>query len=338
MQTYTTVNHELMDWISPEEYDHVMRKLRSFFEKEGLTEAYAQNRLSILAACEDPTSVATHVWDSAQHPLPQTNQMWLEKFMLENPTSNGYYTSSTSFRDELSPIPGRHAARFSLQEIEIPGDFNTLLSLECRLLEWLGYGDASSFPIVEYRDACEKYGVDVIEHEQEKQLYEDYGSAVLLVRFPETEAFWNMRKDPDNEGYSLKCDVILSGQETIGSAERETDCSVMLSSFNTVSDGKYRNKLYHSFGAARTNKELDEYFNHEFFPRAGGGIGLNRLIRSLKMEGLWDSLHDSTVVESTEVETPDCSTTTSCDSCTTTVEVVAEGSLLTDSFEEITEE
>ena len=48
----------------------------------------------------------------------------------------------------------------------------------------------------------------------------------------------------NDEGTSNKVDVILSGHETIGSAERETDKEKMRECFNTIMDGAYKNKLY----------------------------------------------------------------------------------------------
>ena len=32
--------------------------------------------------------------------------------------------------------------------------------------------------------------------------------------------------------------------------------------------------------------EMKEYFEFDFFKRSGGGIGMTRLIRSMKLEGL----------------------------------------------------
>ena len=83
-----------------------------------------------------------------------------------------------------------------------------------------------------------------------------------------------------------KIDVILSGYETIGSAERESNPEVMRNNFNTIMDGKYRDKLYELFGKERTDAELNEYLNFKFFKRFGGGIGVTRLIRSMKLESL----------------------------------------------------
>jgi hypothetical protein len=47
----------------------------------------------------------------------------------------------------------------------------------------------------------------------------------------------------------------MSGEETIGSAERETDKDIMRNSFNTIMDGKYKEKLYELFGKERTDTE-----------------------------------------------------------------------------------
>ena len=47
-----------------------------------------------------------------------------------------------------------------------------------------------------------------------------------------------------------------------------------------------KEKLLSLFGKERTMKEIRDYLNLEFFPRSGGGIGMTRLIRSMKMEGL----------------------------------------------------
>ena len=43
---------------------------------------------------------------------------------------------------------------------------------------------------------------------------------------------------------------------------------------------------YELFTSKRTDDELQEYFNFDFFTRCGGGIGMTRLIRSMEKEGL----------------------------------------------------
>lgn len=55
-------------------------KLRSFFLHKGFLEVEAQPRRSILAACEDPTTVATYNYEGQVWPLPQTAQVRFRSF------------------------------------------------------------------------------------------------------------------------------------------------------------------------------------------------------------------------------------------------------------------
>ena len=87
---------------------------------------------------------------------------------------------------------------------------------------------------------------------------------------------------------SKKIDVILSGQETIGSAERSCDADQMRTCFKTISNGGYAKLLYNKFGKERVDEELEDFLSYDFFPRSGGGIGISRLIRSMKLEKLID--------------------------------------------------
>jgi len=82
-------------------------------------------------------------------------------------------------------------------------------------------------------------------------------------------------------GTSKKIDVILGGQETIGSAERSTDKEQMRETFHTISDGQYADLLYKLFGKERVEKELEEFLSFDFFPRSGGGIGVQRLMQAI---------------------------------------------------------
>ena len=94
-----------------------------------------------------------------------------------------------------------------------------------------------------------------------------------------------MKREEDGKT-AKKVDVILSGQETIGSAERETDKEEMLNRFKTIMEGSYKDKLYELFGEERTMAEMDDYLRFHFMERGGGGIGVTRLIRSMKLEKL----------------------------------------------------
>ncbi len=67
--------------------------LRSFFLEKGFLEVHTQNRLSILAACEDPFNVATYNYAGHVWPLPQTGQMWLEHELLSSPQQRAFFVS-----------------------------------------------------------------------------------------------------------------------------------------------------------------------------------------------------------------------------------------------------
>ena len=85
---------------------------------------------------------------------------------------------------------------------------------------------------------------------------------------------------------AMKCDVIMGGMETIGSAERSSDTEKMKEMFHTISDGMYADLLFKLFGKERVEKELDEFLSFDFFPRFGGGIGITRLISALDKCGV----------------------------------------------------
>lgn len=274
-------------YIDPVAYHSVVSKLRSFFESKGFIEVPTQSRLSILAACEDPTTIATYNYAGNVWPLPQTGQMWLEYELLRNPKAPGFYCVSTSYRNEANPIPGRHDLVFPMFEFEFGKGMSGLILLERELIEYLGLVDSRyNIPMIRYDEAAEEYGVKELEAEHEERLQEDYGNAVFLTDFPQyTSPFWNMKKNGD---FANKVDVILHGIETIGSAERGTDPDEMRHLFHTISDGMYADILYAQFGKERVEKELENFLSFEFFERCGGGIGITRLIRAMKLEKLID--------------------------------------------------
>jgi len=265
--------------INTKDYNSLVQKLREFFLHKGFLEVPVQSRLSILAACEDPFTVEQFNWTNEVWPLPQTGQMWLEYELLKTPDVPGVFCISTSYRNEPNPIPGRHETIFPMFEFETKGTISDLIRMESDLLQYL---DLPLPTLHNYEDLATHYGVDIIETEHEGRMCEEYGQATIIQNFPErTSPFWNMKHDKD--GIFSKVDVILYGQETIGSAERATNIEEMRHYFDTISDGGYKKKLYDLFGKERVEKELEEYFDNEFFPRFGGGIGVTRLIRALKM-------------------------------------------------------
>lgn len=289
--------HPFIDPIDSHDFNEVSSSVRAFFAQKGLREVHVQHRLSILAACEDPSTIATYEYAGSVYPLPQTGQMWLEHELLKNPSPPGYFCVSTSYRQELNPKPGRHNLIFPMIEFELPGDMNTLQTFESNLLQHLRYpmqrkvcpeDDRVEFyyPKGNYTDVAKLYDVKELDHEHEARLYNDFGSVFFLKNFPfETSPFWNMKANMANKTAN-KIDVILSGFETIGSAERSTDTNEMRDMFYTISDGMYAKTLFSRFGKDRVESELNAFLNYNFIPRSGGGIGVTRLIKSLKMENL----------------------------------------------------
>ena len=261
-------------------YHSLVQKLREFFLSKNFIEVPAQPRLSILAACENPHSVETYQWNNQVWPLPQTGQMWLEHELLKNPEWDGVFCITTSYRAEKNPIEGRHETIFPMFEFESKGTMEDLLKLEHELLIYLGFGS----PVERnYDDLCQEYGgVEILENEHEARMWKELGHCVSLQNFPiRTNPFWNMKHNQDN--IFNKVDVILFGQETIGSAERSCDVDKMREMFYTIENGGYAKKLFDLFGEERVVKELDDFLSHDFFPRYGAGIGLTRLARAMEL-------------------------------------------------------
>ena len=265
------------------DYNKVVSLIRDFFQKRGFIEVPTQSNLSILAACEDPKTVGQFVFGGKNYPLPQTGQVVLEEVLLTNPDVNGVFCISTSFRNEPYPIPGRHDLIFPMFEFEGKGDVNDLKRTEAELLKHLGFEE--DVISVDYNDCCEKYVAETLEAEHEEEIQKDFGDLVSLEKFPTTShPFWNMKHIGD--GIFHKVDVLLFGMETIGSAERSCNVEEMLHFFNTVSEGNYKKLLFNLFTEERVMKELRDYLAILMFPRYGGGIGITRMARAMKLAGL----------------------------------------------------
>jgi len=272
------------------DFGKVVNKLREFFNSQGFVEVHPQSKLSILAACEDPTTMATYNYNGLVWPLPQTGQMWLENYLLDHPKEKGFYCVSTSYRNEPNPVEGRHDKIFPMFEFETHGGMDVLLELEKGLLEHLGFTkdmyENNEYPEGDYDDIAKKYGVKELEHEHEEQLNKDHGPVHFIKNFPQhTSPFWNMKLN-DEKTHANKIDVILHGMETIGSAERSINKDDMRSMFNNISGGEYSNTLNAQFNRERVQSELNEFLGHTFIPRCGGGIGVTRIIRAMKLSNL----------------------------------------------------
>jgi len=262
-------------------FSEVINKMRQFCLQKGFVEVNTQDRLSILAACEDPTTVATYNYVGEVWPLPQTGQMWLEYELLTRSEIPGVFCVSTSYRNEKNPIPGRHKIIFPMFEFELKGTLPDLEKFEIELLEYLGFGSKEKYFHKTYDELKKHYGVEELRTEQENKMLTDFGPIVFCKEFPSyTSPFWNMRRK--NKDYAEKIDVIMYGNETIGSAERSTNPEEMREEFYTISKGEYAKLLFGLFGKERVEKELDEFLALKFFPRCGAGIGMTRMILAVK--------------------------------------------------------
>ena len=282
----------ISSYYSRESYHETVTQLRTFFLKRGYQEIDTQSRFSILAACEDPKTIATFEFDGIKWPLPQTGQMWLEDELLQNPHVPGLFCLTTSYRNEPNPDKNRHLKVFPLFEFETKGDMKTLQILLEDLFEYLGFGDKSLFRDGNYNSIASYYGVDLIETEQEKNIAYDFSSVFILKNFPfRSNPYFNMKKVGN---IAKKIDAIIYGVETVGSAERSCNPEEMKELFYTTSNGQYAELLFKHFGQSRVKQELDEFLSHNFFPRCGGGIGVHRLMRGIQLSKMENpSIHTS---------------------------------------------
>ncbi len=266
--------------IDPKKFTDTTGLLRSFFLEKGFLEVHTQNRLSILAACEDPFNVATYNYAGQIWPLPQTGQMWLEHELLTKPDVPGFFCVSTSYRQEPNAIPGRHDIIFPMFEFEFPGDYEDLKTMEYELCAHLGFKKPEEKSYEGWQRHYNLATYEEIAAEHEGKMKEEFTTA-MITDFPEfTSPFWNMKRW-DTGLHSKKIDVILGGMETIGSAERSCDVDQMRDTFHTIAKGEYAKLLFQLFGKDRVEKELEEFFKLDFFPRVGGGIGMTRMISAL---------------------------------------------------------
>lgn len=279
--------------IDPQDFNKMVSKLRGFFIEKNYLETYPQPLLSILAACEDPKTVRSFNFNGNVWPLPQTNQMHLERILMENADHiDGLFTITASYRDEPNPVEGRHLRSFSMWEAEHKGNFTHLLKTLSELMVHLGLvKQESDIPFFTYNELCKKYKTNILEAEHEDLLWKEYGDVVGITYFPRRSSpFFNMgfaKKDEESgEELYYKCDLIICGQETFGSAARSSNIEQMRDSFHTISEGMYSKLLFDQFGKDRVEEELEDFLNLKMIERWGFGMGIDRLYRALKIKKL----------------------------------------------------
>lgn len=287
---------QIPGYVDPRINHRLMMHLRTFFHNKGFIEAYAMSRLSVLMGCENAATVVPVQFGADKYPLPQSSQLSMEYDLLLDARRQGLFTSTTSYRNEPDPVPGRHAYVFKLFETEFTGTVDKLIALESELIHSLGYRPLQNgysgpktkhgFPIIYYRDAAQQFKVLELTNEHEKLLGQMYGPVVFLRRFPAiTDPFFNMLRLPN--GDAEKLDVLIDGVEVFGSAERSCDPVQMRKDFLSITGGTYAAHLFETFGKERVMRELDDlYLKLNFVPRCGFGLGIGRLILSMQKQHL----------------------------------------------------
>ena len=169
-------------------------------------------------------------------------------------------------------------------EFETKWELADLQVLEYELLEYLWFGTKDTILAKSYTEVADFYGTKELTSVEELKMDTDFWHSLLLTHFPQyTSPFWNMKKNGD---VANKIDVIMHGMETIWSAERSTNPAEMRELFHTISDGWYAQIIYDLFGKERVEEELEKFLAYDFFPRFGGGIGVSRLTRAMKLQGV----------------------------------------------------
>ena len=135
--------------INPRKFSKCVNSMRNFFLERNYVEVHTQNLRSILAACEDPSTISTYQYSGEVWPLPQTGQMHLENVLLDNPDYEGAFCLSTSYRNEPNPVPGRHDLIFPMFEFESKGTVVDLQAMQVDLLDHLGFDKTDgSYPLI----------------------------------------------------------------------------------------------------------------------------------------------------------------------------------------------
>ena len=165
-------------------FSKIANKLRDFCLKKGFVEVSTQDRLSILAACEDPDTVATYNYAGQVWPLPQTGQMGLEYELLTRPELPGVFCISTSYRNEQKPVPGRHKLIFPMFEFELRGGIGELKKFETELLEHLGFGNKKNYHYKTYDELKDYYKTKELTHKHENSMLTDFGGVVFFQDLP----------------------------------------------------------------------------------------------------------------------------------------------------------
>ena len=66
--------------INPRKFSRCVNSMRQFFLERNYVEVHTQNMRSILAACEDPTTISTYQYAGNVWPLPRQDKCGLKMY------------------------------------------------------------------------------------------------------------------------------------------------------------------------------------------------------------------------------------------------------------------
>lgn len=226
-------------------YDNGVTRIKSFFKIKGFVELHNHSPLSILNACENPEQLETFQYNNQLWPFQQSSKMILDNEFLKRPV-RGYFCLITNSEHKL------------VFDFIMNAGIQDIIALERELLEFIGF--TSNYPIIAYSDNVPYYDIFFLEH------------------FPNhMYPRWNIKQT--DEQYVEQVNLIIQGVEVISAFELSTNKCEM------------RNKLYEQyvpnlnelFGEERVQRELDQFFNHEFVTRSCGTIDITKLVEYMNI-------------------------------------------------------
>ena len=150
----------------------VIQRLREFFLSKGFVERYFDNRLSILAACEDPFNVSTYDYVGLRWPHAQMRADVARAQHFDRQQRPWIF-----LRHKKQPRRKISRGRaplcfFSLFEFEFAGGKEDLISLVKEMLLFLGYPE-DGMQRGTYESKAREYGVKTLENEHEARMCEE---------------------------------------------------------------------------------------------------------------------------------------------------------------------
>ena len=78
----------------------------------------------------------------------------------------------------------------------------------------------------------------------------------------------------------------MSNNNIINILSNNSNINIENVMFNSISNGEYANTLFAQFSKERVQQEMNDFLSKDFMPRFGGGIGMTRMIRAMKLSKL----------------------------------------------------